>query len=154
MIYNDFPILTETNYKTMQEEFNSTNNFSRQQHANSICNLLNQLIVNKLFTSLKINSNVKNILIENNQKLIKIYNNFCSIFSITNKQIETINNLNIFKYINSISTINQNLTCWLISEKKEAYKNILLSTKCELEEILTNTSLCLEKCNFYFCKYM
>lgn len=154
MNYNDFPILTDSEYEKILNNYNASNNFSRHQVVSQICFLLKHCYTSFSFNHTKLNNQVKDCLYKNNVVLDKLYNNLATTFSISANNVEEVSAFNIFTYLKNLSEINELLNQWQIYEKKEYYKNIITSTLNELNSLIINLLSILEKINILLFKHM
>jgi len=153
MIYNDFPILNDNDYKLLNEHF-SLQQFNRKNIINQLCNELN--VVANICLEIKNSHNNKiKTAIENTQKTVsKLFDNFSSLFNIYPTTSKTILNTNIFSFFKRLTKILELLTNWEQNETKEYYKTLTQKSINEITKELNGLFVSLENSNFYFFKHM
>jgi len=152
MIYNDFPILRDSTYNTLQQQFKNQQKdrriYASEIYATtcdciSLCNTIKNL--NHLITS-QLN--------ETKLNLLQIKENLLANFNVDkSKNTQTIQ-FNIFQLIKKLLLIINKSICWLREEDKEYYKTFIKNLNLSVIFILNNILSSLEKSNIILFKHM
>jgi len=154
MEYNDFSILTDSEYIKLAEQYNT----SSRRNNNEFINIAFYLIEkskNFLYSNnVNYNQRIRTELNTHLKILTKLSNNFKLMFSTKENNINNYNNFNLFTYLSSLLEIQNHLNNWLIVENTSNYKKFILNSKNELHEISISILNILSKTNIHFFKYM
>ena len=154
MNYEDFPILKNSEYSFLHEQYLNTKLQNRKTLTQKICNEISTCINGCLPTQNPYNNRINQAIKLSHQTLIKHLNNLTSLFNIQTSSMQNISNFNLFSYTRKINNIISLTLDWLDSEEKEYYrtlskKNIKELINC-LDEIFSST----EDSNVNFYKHM
>ena len=152
MNYNDFPILSDTDYNFLNEKFNSEN-FERYDCVSKIYLLLNE--TKFLFYEVNnINYKLKKSLLNCKQNLQKLQDNLTATFTLNYEPKKEIKNNNLFSFINKIFEIAKLYKLWFENEDKEYYKKLALNSLEILFNSISDILTVLEKINIILFKHM
>ena len=154
MKYNDFPILSNTDYTLISAQYSNLLAFNRD---NTLLDLCNEIYVclgycNTLKNTF--NKTTTDQIKKSNDILTKLLNNISSQFNIKLAPKQTITNFNLFSFMKQINKILLIIFNWFINEQKEYYKTIAKRSFYELIEIKNNILSALEKSQVTFYKFM
>ena len=151
MNYDDFPILDDTSYTIMREQFQSNQSSAHELIANIFNNLsmLSSAEINDLnhFNKSIINSlnhNKENIQISS-QNLIKLFN--------LNQNLHT-KKMNIFSYLNTEIRICIDISSVVDKIEKTYHKHILIQIRENLLSSISDILSSLETTKIHFFKYL
>ncbi len=153
MKYDDFPILDNTQYETINKHFTNNITSNRKDLLINICQELNNCAVTctKLFTDH--NTKIKQALTTTNSILLKLFNNLTSLFSLN--PINTfVSNSNIFNLLKRITKILSLVHTWEQTEEKTYYLSIANKTIIDILECFNLILNSLEISNIKFYKHM
>lgn len=153
MKYDDFPILTNHEYETLNSQFLENTNPNRKDLLNEICQDLSNCSSSCLNLFSEHNQGIKQSLTLTNKTLTKLFNNLTTTFDLN--PIKTyVSNTNIFNLLSRLIKIISNIQKWLQLEEKTYYKS--LATKSLNEIILCANSIlsALENSNIKLFKHM
>ena len=154
MNYNDFPILNNEEYNLLNEHYSSLYPFNRKELINNLCLEINICCNTCLKLSNQFNPQIRNSINNSHQTLIKLFNNFSSLFNVQIKPNQLMDNLSIFTFIKRIINITKLLNQWLVNENKEYYISIIKKSILDIFNSLENIFSSLEKSNLLFFKHM
>jgi len=154
MNYNDFNILSNSEYLTLAEHYQSNINKNTSTDINVIFNLMLSC-KNMLFFS----NNIKNIKIKNETKnhidsFEKFLINFELIFSIKQTKINKYKDFNLFEYLETISKLLIELNNYLKIENKKYNKLLIEKTINEISCLNLSLLNILKNINFYYFNFM
>lgn len=154
MKYNDFQILSDSEYLTINQHYLETTNDGEVSFLTKTCQEL-QSSLNFNWTS-KINLNKKtlNKIKETCSILEKTLNSLTAQFNIKLLSNKTINNFNLFSFVKHINQTLYFLTKWFENEEKEYCKKIAKTCIFELLEAQKNIFIALENSEIILFKYM
>ena len=155
MDYNDFPILTDEQYKQMQNKFNFflEKNFDRKQTTFKIYSILTECKNSLPFINEKVNLHIKESLNFALNKLNKMASNFEATFNFSSQKIE-VNATNLFSFLKKLSNLLKIFIFWLNNEQKEYFKQFSINAAAELTEVLFNILSALENSKIDLYKFM
>lgn len=154
MKYEDFPILNNSEYSFMFEQYSKTKTITREPLVNQICNEIT-ICLNTYWTIEPLyNNKISNAVKKCNQTLTRHLDNLTSLFNIQTSSTKSITTLNLFGFMQKINNIITLSINWFSNEEKEYYKTL---SKKTIEEIISCTNEILssmEDSNINFYKHM
>lgn len=153
MIYNDFPILNDEQYKIMQDKFNEHSSFNRKEIVYAIYNKLIICNTSCVFLSEKVNKHIRESLNNCKCEFEKTISNLEATFNLKNNKNE-LKELNFFKFLKILVEITKNLTFWHEKEEKEYFKKFSLNISISLINLILDLTSALEKSNITMYKFM
>ena len=155
MDYDDFPILTDEQYRQMQNKFNFflEKDFDRKQNVFQIYSFLNECKNLIPFLTEKVNSKIMESLNLALSKLNKTISNFEATFNFSNQKIE-INEPNLFAFLKKLCLTQKLFVFWLKNEQKEYFKQFALNAAADLIELQFNILSALEQSKIDLFKFM
>lgn len=135
MNYNDYPILSDEQYKLMQDKFNEQNYFDRKENSYSIYLNLKECTNSITFLYQKVNAQICEQLKIAKQSLEKATSNFEATFNLPNKQA-AVKETNLFNLLKNLAKIQKKLANWLKFEQKEYFRQFILNLLEDVSNIL------------------
>ena len=129
MNYEDFPILSNTDYALLKQKLESPKQDRKKAVATTL-SLLNTFSTCCLTTK-KINARILKSVTDAKQTCIKHQNNLSSVFNI-NIQTKEIESLSLFAMLKKLLTASCELSSLAIDEDKIYYKKLFIQTSKEL----------------------
>ena len=154
MNYNDFPILSNDEYKFLNEQYSLNPSFDRKTYLFKICTELLSCINICVGLNGRFNSKICYTISDSKQVLEKILNNLTSTFNISMSSQKEISNFNLFTFLKKIINTVSLITSLTNFEQKEYYKTMLTKSTNELLKILENIITALENSNLHFFTHM
>lgn len=152
MEYNDYPILTDEQYKLLNEQFLATPN-TRKENVFKIFCAIAELINATPILQTKVNLNIFNSLAFAEKEMQKCLSNLKANFNLELNKKE-VADINIFVFLKKLAKIMQNLILWQQTEQKEYYKQFALSLNCCLNNVNLNLISALASSNINLHKFM
>ena len=155
MDYDDFPILTDEQYRQMQNKFNFflEKDFDRKQNVFQIYSFLNECKNLIPFLTEKVNSKIMESLNLALSKLNKTISNFEATFNFSNQKIEN-NEPKLFAFLKKLCLTQKLFVFWLKNEQKEYFKQFALNAAADLIELQFNILSALEQSKIDLFKFM
>ena len=129
MNYEDFPILTNTDYALLKQKLEEPKQ-DREKAVTTILYMLNTFYTCCLTTK-KINTRILKSINDAKQICAKHQNNLSALFNV-NIQTKEIESLNLFAMLKKLLTASSELSALAIDEDKIYYKKIFIQTSKEL----------------------
>lgn len=148
MMYNDNPILTEYEYKLLQEQYNNTLFSDRKSSIVKICSILNDCKSSCQFLSKQVNPQIR-------FEILNAYSELSTILENLQHNSETQSKeLSLFTFLTKISNAMEEFLLWQKHEDKEYYKNLVHSNLTSLNKIQTKILSSISKSNIKIFKFM
>ena len=155
MIYNDFPILNNDEYKLLESKYSSNNLLDRKTEVIKIFHSLTICKNSSSHISQQLNHQILKAIQSTHSTLTKILENFSATFSIPSSINESnIYTFNLFQFLKKLTSIVEQLNEWQAKEDKEYYKNFINISNKELLNEINNILSQIEKSNIYLFKFM
>lgn len=154
MKYDDFPILNNSEYSLLAEQYTATNIKNRESVIKEICQELSICLSNCWLIENLYNNKIHLAITQTNKTLSKYLTNLSCLFEIQSQQTQTISTFNIFSFIKKINHIIRLTADWFSNEQKEYFKVV---AKKSIDELLTSLDIIfsiLEESNIHFYKHM
>lgn len=154
MNYDDFQLLTDSEYFLINSHYSSSSKTNHQELINEICDALFVCTNYCKTINGKLNLKLQKIFNETNQKLDLILNNLISTFNISNTQNLNNEKPNIFSICEHLINLINLHHNWILNEEKEYYKKLAINNFNELIIILKNIFSALKNSFVLTFKYM
>lgn len=154
MKYNDFPILTSSEYDSLSKQFNILSQFNRRDFLQNICLEVGLCLNYCSGIENTFNKSTREQIKQTSILLEKILNNISSQFNIKQSPNHTILNFNFFSFMKQLNKTIILFINWFENEHKEYYKSIAKKSFIELINNENNLFSALEKSKVDFYKYM
>lgn len=154
MNYNDFPILSNDDYKLMEEHFENKPKENRLFYLSEVLSILNIAYNTCIGLSKVYNQNIRKEISKTKNTVEKIKNNLSSIFNNNHTQQNWINKTNIFNLLNILIEACKQLNEWAKMEEKAYYKTVLFNSINDIYLNILNILKSLEKSTIHFYKHM
>lgn len=155
MNYNDFQLLTDSEYLFLNSQY-STNKtkFQQQNLIENICNNLSEIISSCNTHNLRLNIKTINAIEQTRQQANLMINNLINTFSISPRTKYIEQNFNIFEVCEHLVELINLHQKWIEIEEKEFYKNIAIKNIQNLIFELKNIFSALKESFILFFKHM
>ncbi len=151
MNYDDFPILTNSDYELLKEKFFFPKK-DRKAEIEKVCDQLRSLSSCNV-TTIKLNAKVVNSLTSLKRLSSKLENTFSSLFSLHTSNNEILS-ISLFGFIKQFLECIRLLSCLAESEDKPYYRKIFISSSREILLEVSNIISSLEDSTIKFFKHM
>lgn len=154
MNYDDFPILDDSKYKLINEQYQNTNSFDKQTMLVRICASLNSCYLFCLNSHNKYNTKIVKTIKESQDVLIKLFNNFTTYFNIKIQPCKTVTDFEVFGFMKKIIETTKLIQQLIQHEHKQYYISMFQKSIEELSNCLLITLTAISESNVLFFKYM
>ena len=154
MNYDDFPILNNSEYQILNEQYNKLIRPERKDIIIKICTEISQISFSFFQLKNKYNCKILNSLNLANKTFEKIHDNLASCFNVTLLKINQIENFNLFTFLKRTTNLLFLLNKWITIEEKEYYKSLAEKSYLNVNEMLNEIFNSLQQSNVTFFKHM
>ncbi len=154
MNYNDFPILDDSTYNLMMNEYNNSLPFDRNTAINKLYLELDECKNFCFGLTNRVNKKIQLAVESAKTEIEKILENFHATFSIHVNSQKEIKEFNLFTFIKKLISSISNMHHWANNEQKTYFKTLAGNNIITLINILMQIIEALENSNLHLFKFM
>lgn len=154
MEYNDFPILDDSTYSMMMQEYENNLPFDRHTTINKLYLELDECRNFCFGLTARVNKSIRNAIERAKEELDKILDNFHATFSINVKSQKEIKEFNLFTFIKKLISSLATTQNWANNEQKTYFKTLASNNIDTLINILIGIIEALENSNLHLFKFI
>lgn len=153
MNYDDFPILDNTTYQILQEQY-TNHQTDHHEIIGKIFNKLNSISMSEISDLKYFNKKILSALEESKSIISTTLQNFCQTFMIENNANNHIKAINIFSFLYEILECTNLIRQLINLDIKLYYKTFLNQSLTNLYKAVSDILSSLQRCTVHFFKYM